>query len=202
PRLGLFVELANAAVPADPPQTAQRVLGTLELVVLGSDPDGGRIIRGLAGGGPAHRVDGHLVDLDAERLVLLERVAGRPLRGGIPLLGIGSGWRGVPVSASSDIDLCLLAGDGPELAPVALLPGVALADGAAHLVPPDARRFTPGKWAGRSGEALAVGLELLQQLVVIAGDRKVVGGEHVHVLGGVPALGGLAGGVPVGVPLG
>src|SRR5699024_11245162 len=96
----------------------------------------------------------------------------------------------------------LPADDGPELAAVTLLAGLALADDAAHLVPPDARRFTPGKWAGHSGETLAAGLELLQQLVVIAGHGQVVGRQHVHVGRGVPALGDIAGGVPVPVPLG
>src|SRR5699024_11912760 len=55
---------------------------------------------------------------------------------------------------------------------------------------------------GHSGETLAAGLELLQQLVVIAGHGQVVGRQHVHVGRGVPALGDIAGGVPVPVPLG
>src|SRR5699024_5419006 len=71
--LGLVVEFFDAAVVADPADAAQGVFGAFELVVLGSDPDGDRIIRCLVGSFPAHRADGHLVDLDAERLVPLER---------------------------------------------------------------------------------------------------------------------------------
>src|SRR5699024_1032385 len=142
------------------------------------------------------RVDGHLVDLDAEHLVTLERPDRLLSLLRVPLFEVRSGWRGSPIGCGPDIHGHLPADDGPELAAVTLLAGLALADAAAHLVPPDARRFTPGKWAGHSGETLAAGLELLQQLVVIAGHGQVVGRQHVHVGRGVPALGDIAGGVP------
>src|SRR5699024_5749738 len=50
----------------------------------------------------------------------------------------------------ADVHVSFSARDRSELAPIALLPGVSLADDAAHLVPPDARRFPPGQWAGRT----------------------------------------------------
>src|SRR5699024_7756122 len=118
---------------------------------LRGDPDGDRIGWCLVGTCPAHRVDSHLVDLDAEHLVTLERPDRLPPLLRVPVLGIGARWRGVPLSRSPDVDGGLPTGDGPELAAIALLARLALANDAAHLVPPDTRRGPRG--SGRGAQA-------------------------------------------------
>ena len=142
--LGLVVDLIDAAVAADPPQAPQRVLGVLQLVVLGSNPDGHRIARGPVRGVDAQGGDGHLIDLDAELLVPVERPDRLMLPARVPLLEIRPVRQGVPGTSRPDVDSGLPAGDRPELAPVALLPGVALARHAAHRGPPDSHPSPQG----------------------------------------------------------
>src|SRR5699024_12661194 len=73
-------------------------------------------------------------------------------------------------SGRLDGDLRLHAGHGPELALVALLAGISFPRDAAHYLPLlVVVAIHPGEVGGGSAEVLAVGLELLQQLEVVAG---------------------------------
>src|SRR5699024_4201165 len=172
--LSVIVNLMNAAVGTNPPKAAQSVLGPLWLVVvLGGDTDGHRLVRCPLSSGATHRADRHLVHYDAEGRVLLEHPIGLVLSGRVPLLEVAPVDRGEPMHACPDINRSLPACAGAELTLVALLPCVSLARDTAHRCPPGRRRFT-GESGRGLGEVLAVGLQLLQQLVVFAGDRQVV----------------------------